>query len=162
MALGKVQQQILAKIEEMNRLSPEQQETILATPTDLNGTALDKLLQEEYHISDFQLLVARARAHALAPYNVQRYQIGPTTFERIPEDFCQQNLVLPVGQVGDYLLVALANLSPAPLEAIADPSDKSYIPRPEWYFFFLYLPASTFSFQSIYESGVIFRSSLFL
>ncbi len=109
MALGKVQQQILAKLEEMNRLSPEQQETILATPTDLNGTALDKLLQEEYHISDFQLLVARARAHALAPYNVQRYQIGPTTFERIPEDFCQQNLVLPVGQVGDYLLVALAN-----------------------------------------------------
>jgi type IV pilus assembly protein PilB len=109
MALGKIQQQIVAKLEEMNRLSPAQQETILATPGDLTGTALDKLLQEEYRITDFQLLVARARAHGLAPYNVQRYQVGPTTFERIPEDFCQQNLVLPVGQVGDYLLVAFAN-----------------------------------------------------
>ena len=109
MALGKIQQQIVAKLEEMSRLSSAQQETILATPGDLTGTALDKLLQEEYWITDFQLLVARARAHGMAPYNVQRYQLGPTTFERIPEDFCQQNLVLPVGQVGDYLLIAFAN-----------------------------------------------------
>jgi len=109
MALGKIQQQIVSKLEEMNRLSPAQQETILATPGDLTGNALDKVLQEEYRITDFQLLVARARAHGMAPYNVQRYQVGPTTFERIPEDFCQQNLVLPVGKVGDYLLVAFAN-----------------------------------------------------
>ncbi|MDD2762435.1 MAG: GspE/PulE family protein [Opitutaceae bacterium] len=109
MALGKVQQQIVAKLEEMNRLSAEQQEAILATPGDLTGEALDKLLQEEYKISDFQLLVAKARAHNLTPYNVQRYQIGPSTFERIPQEFCQQNLVLPVGQVGNYLLVASAN-----------------------------------------------------
>src|SRR5664280_3067211 len=109
MPLGKVQQQILGKLEELNLLSPEQQETILATPGDLTGEALDKLLMEEYRITDFQLLVSRARAHGLAPYNVQRYQLGPTTFERIPEDFCRENLALPVGQVGDYLLVAFAN-----------------------------------------------------
>jgi type IV pilus assembly protein PilB len=109
MALGKVQQQIVAKLEEMNRLSAEQEETILATPVDLTGDALDKLLQEEYRITDFQLLVARARAHGLAPYNVQRYQLGPKTFEYVPQDFCQQNQVLPVGQVGEYLLVAFAN-----------------------------------------------------
>jgi type IV pilus assembly protein PilB len=53
--------------------------------------------------------VARARAHGLSPFNVQRYQISSATFERIPQDFCQQNLVLPVGEVGNYLLVALAN-----------------------------------------------------
>ncbi len=109
MALGKVQQQIIAKLEEMDRLSSEQEEAILGTPGDLTGEALDKLLQDEYKITDFQLLVARARAHGLAPYNVQRYQIGPTTFERIPHDFCQQNLVLPVGQVGNFLLVVFAN-----------------------------------------------------
>jgi type IV pilus assembly protein PilB len=109
MALGKVQQQILGKLEEMDRLTGEQQEAILARPGDLTGDALDKLLQEDYRITDFQLLVARARAHGLSPYNVQRYQLGPTTFERIPEDFCQENLALPVGQVGDYLLVAFAN-----------------------------------------------------
>jgi type IV pilus assembly protein PilB len=109
MALGKVQQQIVAKLEEMNRLSAEQEETILATPGDLTGEALDKLLLEEYKITDFQLLVARARAHGLAPFSVQRFQIGPSTFERIPQEFCQQNLALPVGQVGNYLLVAFAN-----------------------------------------------------
>jgi type IV pilus assembly protein PilB len=109
MALGKIQQQIVAKLEEMDRLSPEQQETILATPGDLTGDALDKLLQDEYRITDFQLLVARARAHGMSPYNVQRLQIGQKTFERIPQDFCQKNLVIPVGQVGDYLLVAVGN-----------------------------------------------------
>ncbi len=109
MALGKVQQQIIAKLEEMDRLSSDQEEAILGTPGDLTGEALDKLLQDEYKITDFQLLVAKARAHGLAPYNVQRYQIGPTTFERIPHDFCQQNLVLPVGQVGNFLLVVFAN-----------------------------------------------------
>jgi len=35
-------------------------------------------------------------------------------------------------------LMLLANLAPAQLEAVADPSDKSYIPRPEWYFYFLF------------------------
>jgi type IV pilus assembly protein PilB len=109
MALGKVQQQIVAKLEEMDRLSAEQEEAILATPGDLTGDALDKLLQDEYKISDFQLLVAKARAHGLSPFNVQRFQITTSTFERIPQDFCQQNLVLPVGEVGNYLLVALAN-----------------------------------------------------
>jgi type IV pilus assembly protein PilB len=109
MALGKVQQQIIAKLGEMDRLSSEQQETILATPGDLTGEALDKLLQDEYRISDFQLLVAKARAHGLAPCNVQRFQVGPKTFERIPQDFCLQNLVLPLGQVGEYLLVAFSN-----------------------------------------------------
>jgi ubiquinol-cytochrome c reductase cytochrome b subunit len=32
------------------------------------------------------------------------------------------------------LLFALASGSPAPLERLADPSDTSYVPRPEWYF----------------------------
>ncbi len=109
MALGKVQQQIVAKLGEMERLNPEQQETILGTPGDLTGDGLDKLLQDEYRITDTQLLVAKARAHGLTPFPVQRYQLSPTTFERIPQEFCQQNLVLPVGQVGNYLLIALAN-----------------------------------------------------
>jgi type IV pilus assembly protein PilB len=109
MALGKVQQQIVSQLEDMERLTPEQQDAILATPGDLTGDALDRLLQDEYKVSDFQLLVAKARAHGLSPFNVQRYQVSSATFERVPQDFCQQNLVLPVGEVGNYLLVALAN-----------------------------------------------------
>lgn len=109
MPLGKVQTQIVTKLEEMGRLNGEQRSAIAALKEDLSGDALDKLLQEQYSITAFQCLVAKARALGLAPINVSRYKISPTTFERIPQDFCQENLVVPVGNVGDFLLVAFAN-----------------------------------------------------
>lgn len=36
------------------------------------------------------------------------------------------------------LLVALATLAGAPLESPADPGNTAYVPRPEWYFMFLF------------------------
>src|SRR5262245_25203320 len=109
MPLGKIQLQIVSKLVEMGRLDNDQRTALANRPDDLNGDALDKLLQDEYKITAFQCLVAKARALNLCPYNVSRYKITPKTFERIPQDFCQENLVLPVGQVGDMLLVAFAN-----------------------------------------------------
>ncbi len=109
MPLGKVQSQIVGKLAAMNRLTTEQRDAVAAAPGDLNGDALDKLLQEEYKITPFQLLVAKARALNIAPYNVMRYRLSAATFERIPQEFCQENLVLPVGHVGEFLLVAFAN-----------------------------------------------------
>ena len=109
MPLGKVQSQIVAKLAAMDRLTVEQRDAIAATPGDLNGDALDKLLQEEYKITPFQLLVGKARALNIAPYNVARYRLSAATFERIPQEFCLENLVLPVGHVGEFLLVAFAN-----------------------------------------------------
>ena len=109
MPLGKVQTQIVSQLVEMGRISPEQRDAIANRPEDLNGDALDRLLQEDYKLTAFQCLVAKGKALGLAPFNVTRYRISATTFERIPQDFCQQNLVLPVGQVGDLLLVAFAN-----------------------------------------------------
>ena len=109
MPLGKVQSQIVAQLVEMSRLTGEQRDAIAARPEDLNGDALDRLLQDDYKITPFQFLVAKARAVNLAPYNISRFRLTATTFERIPQDFCQQNLVLPVGMVGDLLLVAFAN-----------------------------------------------------
>ncbi|MBK8859327.1 MAG: type II/IV secretion system protein [Opitutaceae bacterium] len=109
MPIGKVQTQILVKLEAMHRLTAEQRESIMVRPEDLTGEALEKILQDEFHVSPFQLLVAKARALGIAPYNVARYRLTSATFERIPQEFCQQHLVLPVGQVGDLLLVAFAN-----------------------------------------------------
>jgi type IV pilus assembly protein PilB len=109
MALGKVQSQIVAKLIAMGRLTAEQRDSIAARPQDLNGDALDRLLQEDFKVTAFQCLVAKGRALGLAPFNVARYRISSSTFERIPQEFCQENLVLPVGQVGDLLLVAFAN-----------------------------------------------------
>jgi type IV pilus assembly protein PilB len=109
MPIGKVQTQILVKLEAMQRLTVEQRETIMARPEDLTGEALEKILQDDFHITPFQLLVAKARALGIAPYNVARYRLTNATFERIPQDFCMQHVVLPVGQVGELLLVAFAN-----------------------------------------------------
>ncbi len=109
MPIGKVQTQILVKLEAMHRLTAEQRESIMVRPEDLTGEALEKILQDEFHVTPFQLLVAKARALGIAPYNVARYRLTGATFERIPQEFCQQHLVLPVGQVGELLLVAFAN-----------------------------------------------------
>jgi type IV pilus assembly protein PilB len=109
MPLGKIQLQIVSKLVEMNRLDADQRSQLAARTEDLSGDALDKLLQEEYKVSAFQCLVAKARALNLSPFNVAHYRVTPQTFERIPQDFCQENLVLPVGQVGEMLLVAFAN-----------------------------------------------------
>ena len=109
MPLGKIQLQIVAKLVEMGRLDADQRAALSARPEDLSGDALDKLLQEEFKVTAFQCLVAKSRALHLSPYNVAHYRMTPQTFERIPEDFCKENLVLPVGQVGEMLLVAFAN-----------------------------------------------------
>jgi type IV pilus assembly protein PilB len=109
MPLGKVQSLIVAKLISMGRLTVEQRDQIAARPQDLNGDALDRLLQDDYKVTPFQCLVAKGRALGLAPFNVAHYKVASTTFERIPQDFCQENLVLPVGQVGELLLVAFAN-----------------------------------------------------
>lgn len=109
MPLGKIQLQIVSKLVEMGRLDAEQRSALAVRPEDLSGDLLDKLLQEDFKITAFQCLVAKARALHLSPFNVAHYRITPQTFERIPEDFCKENLVLPVGQVGEMLLVAFAN-----------------------------------------------------
>ncbi|MDB4384494.1 GspE/PulE family protein [Opitutaceae bacterium] len=75
----------------------------------MTGSQLDKLLVEDHGVTPFQLQVAKGKAFKLAPFNVARFQIHPGTFERVPEDFCKQNQVIPVGEVGDLLLVAVAN-----------------------------------------------------
>ena len=109
MALGKIQTQVVASLEEMGRITAEQRIQIAAQPTEFSGEALDRYLEEEFRISPLQLLSAKAKAVGLAPFNVARIRVTPTTYERIPQDFCIENNVLPIGQVGEILLVAFAN-----------------------------------------------------
>ncbi len=109
MPLGRTQTQIIDKLEEMGKLSAEQKGVLLARPDEPTGDQLDSILQADHHITMFQLLLAKCRALGLAPYNVARYRVHPATFEKIDLEFCQKNMILPVGQVGDFLLVAFAN-----------------------------------------------------
>jgi len=109
MPLGKIQSQIVAALVDAERLNPAQQEALLANPAELTGDQLDKLLAEEHNITPFQLQLAKARATKIAPINAARCKLHAGTFERLPEDFCKENLVLPVGQLGDLILVAITN-----------------------------------------------------
>ncbi|MBI3886056.1 MAG: type II/IV secretion system protein [Opitutae bacterium] len=109
MPLGRVQTQVIDKLEEMRKLSAEQKTAILLRPDELTGEQLDQLLLAEFKITPFQLNLARCRALGLTPFNAARYKVHGATFEKIDLEFCQKNLILPVGQVGDFLLVAFAN-----------------------------------------------------
>ena len=109
MPLGKIQTQIVAKLVELGRLTEAQRDDIAGRPDEFSGEALDRLLQDEFKVSSFHLLAAKARAFGLAPCNVAHYRLVPTTFERLAQEFCQENLILPVGQVGELLIVAFAN-----------------------------------------------------
>ncbi len=109
MPLGRTQTQIIDKLEEMGKLTAEQKATLLGRPDEPTGDQLDQILQADHHITMFQLLLAKCRALGLAPYNVARYRVHTATFEKIDLEFCQKNMILPVGQVGDFLLVAFAN-----------------------------------------------------
>jgi type IV pilus assembly protein PilB len=109
MPLGKTQSLIVAELGRLDRLTAAQREAIAAHAGDLSGDALDRLLRETYSVAPFAIFAARARAHRLAPFVPACHRAGPHTFERLSQEFCQQNLVFPAGQVGDFLICAVAN-----------------------------------------------------
>jgi type IV pilus assembly protein PilB len=109
MPLGKLQTQLVQQLQLQGRLNAEQFQLITQRPDDISGDALDKLLQETYSVTSSQLLVAKARAYSLAPFFPSRFRLTASAFERLPLEFCQQNLCLPVGFAGDFLLIAVAS-----------------------------------------------------
>lgn len=109
MPLGKLQLQIIQQLEQQQRLSLEQVEALASRPDEISGDGLDKLLRDQFAVTDKQLFVARARAYGLAPFFADRFRVAPTTFERVSQEFCQQNLCLPIGYVGEILLLAVTN-----------------------------------------------------
>ena len=109
MPLGRLQTLLIDKLEEMNRLTAEQRAAIVETPQDLPGEALDQLLQKDYNLTPFQILLGKSKAYGIAPFLISRYKLNNGTFEHLDRAFCQTNVVLPVGQVGDTIIVALAN-----------------------------------------------------
>jgi type IV pilus assembly protein PilB len=109
MPLGKVQTHIVEELEAMSRLTAEQRTAIADIPEEPTGETLDKLLRDEYGVAPFALLVAKSRVLGFAPCNVARCKVTAATFERIPQTFCEQNHVLPLGEIGQLLLVAFAN-----------------------------------------------------
>lgn len=109
MALARIQTAILQNLQKMGHLSDAQYRNIAESKEEMSGEVIEKLLTEEYKISEHQLLFAKSEAFKLTPVNVRRCLVNETTFAKLEKDFCQENHVLPLGFAGDYIIVALSN-----------------------------------------------------
>lgn len=109
MAIGRVQLKIVAKLHENGWLSDDQFEEMKATPAEYTGEELDSILFSEYSVSEFQLLVAKSETFGLPPFRAKNYKVTDYTFENLDKDYCVEKKILPVGSVGDYILIALSN-----------------------------------------------------
>lgn len=109
MALGRIQTTVVNQLKTLNLLNDAQHQEILSSPTDLNGEALDKLLYDQYGISPFSIVVAKAKAAGLQPINVTRCSPQEELFEKVPRDFCRENVLMPISVVGDLIAVAFSN-----------------------------------------------------
>ncbi len=109
MPLGKIQSSIVDALVDETRLTAAQRQQITSNPEELSGDLLDQLLQNDFGITPFQLQKAKGRAFKLTPFNVARFTIHGATFERLDRDFCEKSLIVPVGEVGDLLVIAVSN-----------------------------------------------------
>jgi ubiquinol-cytochrome c reductase cytochrome b subunit len=74
-------------------------------------------------------------------YLVRKHGVAPAPGDTAPKRkfFPEQVFKDTVGvAVGFIVLFVMAVVAKVPLERLADPTDTAYIPRPEWYFLFLF------------------------
>ena len=109
MPLARTQASIVKNLSEMGQLSEAQYETIVSADEDMSGDVLETLLFEQYKISPFQVLMAKAKAFKLPPINIKNCIINTTTFAQLEQDFCRDNLVLPLGTVGNFIIIAVSD-----------------------------------------------------
>ena len=82
MPLGRLQSSIVENLVALGKLTAAQQTEIVNTPKELTGDALEQLLRDEYQIQSQHLLVAKARAFGMSPFNIARAKVTKGTFER--------------------------------------------------------------------------------
>ena len=109
MSLARTQLLIVRKLQELGHLDNPQVERIKSTDKNLSGEEFERMLMEEFAISQFNLLLAHSRCFNYNPFNAKRFTRDEFTFEKLDKDYCQENVVLPLGMVGDYFTVVLDN-----------------------------------------------------
>lgn len=109
MPLAKTQLKVVETLRDLGHIEPAQFEEIKATDCNLSGEEMERMLMEDYKVSEFHLLTGKARAFKLNPFNARRFVRDDYTFEKLDKDFCQEKRVLPVGMIGGFFVVALDN-----------------------------------------------------
>lgn len=109
MPLPRIQRLIVQKLNELGHLNDKDTEEVFQSKEEVAGKTLEKLLQTNYGVTPFQILVAKAKSFRLNPFHGRRYRINEYTFAKLDPDFCLENKVVPVGCVGEFVIVALSN-----------------------------------------------------
>ena len=109
MALAQLQIDIVNQISEFGWLTEEQAESIAENPKTLTEHDLNNMLIEDFEVSKFQILVAKAKTFNISPFSVENYRFDEVLFKDINKELCSKLKILPVSSIGDCLVVAVAN-----------------------------------------------------
>lgn len=109
MSLARTQTLILHELVEMGRLGLEEAHQLAASDLDLAGDALDKHLMEQFKLTEVHLLFAKGRAFDMPAFNVRNGLITDRCFGRLETDFCVENKVFPIGEIGGHFAVAITD-----------------------------------------------------
>lgn len=118
MSLPRIQSLIIKKLGEYKYLTEEEMNILHEIPTEMSMQALEKLLMDDYQITEFQILVAKAKAFDMNPFCGKYYKLTEHSYEKLDEDFCQERRILPIGLVGNSIIIALSN--PFDLQVVKD------------------------------------------
>jgi type IV pilus assembly protein PilB len=109
MALARTQILILRELVALGRLPAAEAEALAATELDLAGEALDQHLIEHFKLTEVHLLLAKGRAFDMPAFNARNALFTERSFGRLEPDFCVENHLLPLGELGGSFLVAITD-----------------------------------------------------
>lgn len=100
MALPRSQSSIIRELVHAGGMTSENARECFSTEEEFTGALFEDHLREKYKIQPFNLLLAKARAFDLPPFNALHFKQNEKTFEKLDKDFCDEKRVLPIGSLG--------------------------------------------------------------
>ncbi len=109
MAIPRVLRSVLHELVIDKFLDREAVAEITGGEEDISGEELEAILLEKYGVDAFSIMLAKASAFKIEPFNAKHFKVNERTFERLDKDFCSENKVLPIGTFGTHLVVVICD-----------------------------------------------------
>ena len=109
MALPRVLRSVLHELMLDKVLDEEAIAEITSETEEISGEELESVLVEKYGVPPFNILLAKASAFNIQPFNAKNFEVSERTFERLEKDFCRDHTILPVGTFGTHIVVVTAD-----------------------------------------------------
>jgi type IV pilus assembly protein PilB len=109
MAIPRVLRSVLHELVVDQILDQEAVTEITSDSDEVSGDELETILMEKYGVPAFNILLAKAAAFNIPPFNAKNFEVTERTFERLDKDFCCENKVLPVGTFGTHIVVVICD-----------------------------------------------------